>query len=107
MTREKALKLIELGYKITHRDFDKGEFIKKHKEGNYINQDGAIFNANQFWLIRKGEPWKNGYKIYESKKSTAQDVQNLHIPPKTRNNNSRKAYRNTELPYKGNFSHLP
>jgi len=66
MSKEEAVLSMAMGDKVTHRFFEKGEWMSM-KDGMIILDDGATCTPYEFWEKRKGFGWSDGYSIYKEK----------------------------------------
>lgn len=63
MTKEEAIQAMQNGEKITHQYFSKNEWMTM--EGNrIILEDGCSLWAHEFWEIRNGIGWNDGYSVF-------------------------------------------
>ena len=66
MTKEEAIQAMKDGKKVTHNYYSEDEWMTM--EGNRIVlEDGCSCYAYEFWEIRHGFGWNDGYSIYEFK----------------------------------------
>ena len=65
MTRKEAMAFaISVGKPIRHNSFSKGEFVQdKGKE--LVDEEGTILPQQEFWAIRSGGSWENGWEEYK------------------------------------------
>jgi hypothetical protein len=71
MTKQEAKTAMSYGRKVTHRLFDKGEYIRMREYGNIARTDPSIYwlsdkhqvTARMFWNDRSGEHWNDGWEI--------------------------------------------
>jgi hypothetical protein len=56
MTREEAFSKENEGLQLTHRFFDKCEFVMV-KDGIYFLEDEITQTAEEFWFSRTNEAW--------------------------------------------------
>jgi len=68
MTREEAISICRSGKKITHEYFSDDEFVE-YSGGQFFTEDGYPMGQlwNEFWTIRTGGCWENGWSIFETK----------------------------------------
>ena len=64
MTKQDALKALEDGLKITHRYFSNDEYIKKEDNDFYKDEQNCYLPINEFWNMRQGKNWDDGYSIF-------------------------------------------
>lgn len=67
MTKEEAKKALNEGKKVSHKYFSDKEYIVK-TEGKLQDERGYLFSEALFWMDRSSAPWKEGWKLYETKK---------------------------------------
>ena len=63
MTREEAIAyVISTGNPIRHTFFEKDEYIRFDRTKRcLIDEDGVILPYNEFWSIRSGSYWEDGW----------------------------------------------
>ena len=72
MTKQEAIKAMSEGRKVTHRYFDKDEYVKMREYGSVAKTDPSIYwlsdkhqvTATMFWNDRSGEHWNEGWEIF-------------------------------------------
>lgn len=72
MNRYEAKLALSEGKKLTHNSFYKGEFIylecinpnTTSTKYGIIFEDGTTQDENEFWSMRDGYQWDNGWKIF-------------------------------------------
>lgn len=72
MTKQQAIEEMKLGKKVTHRYFDKDEFIRMREYGSIPKIDSSIYwlsdkhqvSARMFWNDRNGDHWNDGWEIF-------------------------------------------
>ena len=70
MTKEEAIQAMLDGKKVTHRYFEKGEymFLSDKKTNTYQFEDGCEIDAVDFWRShRNDECWEEDWEIFEEK----------------------------------------
>ena len=67
MTKLEAKEAINNGKKVTHRHFDKHEFIMLAKDGSgmYETEEGYLINPSIFWIDRRNQTFDNDWEIFE------------------------------------------
>lgn len=65
LTKIEAMKLLQQGKKITHRNFAKDEYIKQCDGQYYFDEDGLMLNRLDFWKYRTEKIWESGWGIFE------------------------------------------
>ena len=70
MDKEKALKVLEKGGKITHVHFTDNEFIRKHPKStaHYLDEDDNVLSIKDFWRFRQSGKWLNNWETYVEKR---------------------------------------
>jgi len=63
MTKEQAKKALWDGHKVSHRHFSPEEWVKSESAINYIFEDGVKQPIENFWAMRKGIGWGDGWSI--------------------------------------------
>jgi hypothetical protein len=63
MNKQQAITAMKSGEKVTHRDFTPREWIKDTGL-KYEFEDECTCSYNEFWQLRKGKNWEDGWKIY-------------------------------------------
>ncbi len=64
MGKSEAIEELKKGNKITHNYFSEGEFVTSNKEGTvYTFEDGVQMTSQDFWQLRNGFGWNNGYSL--------------------------------------------
>lgn len=65
MTKQEAMAFaISTGKSIRHNSFSKGEFVQ-YKNRELIDEEGIILPQKEFWVIRSGCSWENGWEEYK------------------------------------------
>ena len=65
MTKQEAMAFaISVGKPIRHNSFSKGEFVR-YKGKELIDEEGTILPQHEFWAIRSGGSWENGWEEYK------------------------------------------
>lgn len=64
LSKAEALQLMQSGEKITHKWFDKNEWMTI-KNGKLLLEDGVVCDIKEFFLYRDSESWKNGYSLFK------------------------------------------
>lgn len=65
MTRNEAMAFaISVGKPIRHKSFSKGEFVQ-YKGKELVDEEGTILPQQEFWAIRSGGSWENGWEEYK------------------------------------------
>lgn len=65
MNRSEAMSFaISTGHPIRHNTFSKGEFVR-YKGNQLVDEEGAILPRHEFWNIRSGVLWENGWEEYK------------------------------------------
>lgn len=72
MTKQEAIKAMSEGKKITHRFFDKDEYVKMREFGNVAQTDASIYwlsgkhqvSATMFWNDRSSQHWETDWSIW-------------------------------------------
>ena len=65
MTRFEAAQALKAGKKLTHRYFDKDEWVMGTDDGNYIMEDGVKCTAMEFWKWRTNPVFNIDWEIYK------------------------------------------
>ena len=71
MTKEEAIIEMKAGYKVTHLNFDDGEFIRMvlpdHRCDIIQDEECNTYSFDLFWKERigTGTSWNEGWDIYE------------------------------------------
>ena len=66
MTRYEAKQAINEGQKVTHTYFTDEEFIGRSQEnGQLIDENGIALNESDFWSLRAGASFDNGWSIVD------------------------------------------
>lgn len=66
MNRNEAMSFaISTGMPIRHNSFSKGEFIQ-YKGKELVDEEGNILPQQEFWAIRSGGLWENGWEEYKN-----------------------------------------
>ena len=62
MTKQEAMTFaISTGKPIRHNSFSKGEFVQ-YKDKELVDEEGLILPQQEFWAIRSGGSWGNGWE---------------------------------------------
>ena len=65
MTKQEAMAFaISVGKPIRHSSFLKGEFVR-YKGKELVDEEGTILPQHEFWTIRSGGLWENGWQEYK------------------------------------------
>lgn len=65
MTRNEAMAFaISTRKPIRHQTFSKGEFVR-YKGKELVDEEGTILPQQEFWSIRSGSFWENGWEEYK------------------------------------------
>lgn len=64
MTKEEAIKLMELGALLTHKSFSEEEWVTIDSDGSYLFEDGVKCAPEEFWQWRQDESWEIGWKVH-------------------------------------------
>ncbi len=65
MTRKEAMTFaISVGKPIRHSSFSKDEFVR-YKGNELVDEEGTILPQQEFWAIRSGSFWENGWEEYK------------------------------------------
>lgn len=65
MTKQEAMAFaISVGKPIRHKSFSKGEFVQ-YKGKELVDEEGTILPQQEFWTIRSGGSWENGWEEYK------------------------------------------
>lgn len=65
MTKQEAMAFaISVGKPIRHNSFSKGEFVQ-YKGKELVDEEGTILPQQEFWAIRSGGSWENGWEEYK------------------------------------------
>lgn len=67
MTKQEAIEAMKSGKKITHRYFDKADWMTM-VDGHIIFEDGISIEEYLFWQYRKTKGWEDGYEILQDNK---------------------------------------
>jgi len=63
MTRDQAIKAIQEGKRLTHRHFSPEEWVTC--DGDYYKfEDGGKCPKDEFWGLRTGLPWEDGWSLF-------------------------------------------
>lgn len=66
MTKQEAMAFaISAGKPIRHNSFSKGEFVR-YKGKELVDEEGTILPQQEFWAIRSGGSWENGWEEYKN-----------------------------------------
>lgn len=63
MTKDEAIKFMDLGFKVTHQYFAKDEWMCKFDENNYQFEDEILCEFEEFWYFRDDAGWNLNWKI--------------------------------------------
>lgn len=64
MTKQEAMAFaISVGKPIRHNSFSKGEFVR-YEGKKLVDEEGTILPQQEFWAIRSGDSWENGWEEY-------------------------------------------
>jgi len=74
MTKQEAIKAMSDGMKVTHKYFDKDEYVRMRQYSSVPKTDPSIYwlsdnhqvTATMFWNDRSGEHWEKDWSIYSS-----------------------------------------
>lgn len=65
MTRNEAMSFaLSAGKPITHKYFGKGEYVR-YQGKELVDEDGIPLPQNEFWAIRSGDFWEDGWSEYK------------------------------------------
>lgn len=65
MTKKEAIAFaISTGNPIAHKFFTAGEYVRYRGE-DLMDEDGVILPNDEFWLIRSGGDWEDGWEEYK------------------------------------------
>ena len=64
MTKNEAIELMDQGRKVTHRYFTSDEWMCKFGY-LYKFEDDCLCSINDFWVLRDGDSWDDGWSEYE------------------------------------------
>ena len=65
MNRSEAMTFtISTGNPIRHNSFSKGEFVR-YEGKELVDEEGTILPHQEFWTIRSGGSWENGWEEYK------------------------------------------
>ena len=56
---------ISTGKPIRHSSFSKGEFVR-YKGKELVDEEETILPHQEFWIIRSGGLWENGWEEYKN-----------------------------------------
>lgn len=65
MTKQEASQAINEGKKVSHRFFDKHEYIEGIGDNNIRTEDGFTLTFDEFMSYRPQEEWNEGWKIFQ------------------------------------------
>lgn len=68
LSKEQAIEAMKAGKKVRHRYFTDDEWVRLRYPdvaGVYEFEDGVICRAREFWYIRRGPEWEDGWEIVE------------------------------------------
>lgn len=66
MNKKEAISFaISTGKPIRHSSFSKGEFVQ-YKGKELVDEGGIILPQQEFWTIRSGGLWENGWEEYKN-----------------------------------------
>lgn len=66
MSRNEAMSFaISTGKPIKHSSFSKGEFVR-YKGKELVDEEGITLLQQEFWAIRSGGSWENGWEEYKN-----------------------------------------
>lgn len=65
MTKQEAIELMMQGIKVTHRYFDKGEWMTM-RYGKIKLEDGVTCSPELFWFYRNDSSWNEGYELFST-----------------------------------------
>lgn len=64
MTKEAAIEAMEQGgYKVAHRFFSEGEYIRSVDDEYYKDEEGTWIPKKDFWEYRTKQEWETGWRI--------------------------------------------
>lgn len=66
MTKQEAIEQMNDGAKITHRHFDKDEWMTI-RYGRLVLEDGVKCSLETFFSFRTDESWNDGYELFTTK----------------------------------------
>lgn len=58
-----AIKAMNIGYKVYHKSFKKGAFIRHMSEELYIDEDSKIYSESDIWYIYRKQEYERGWYI--------------------------------------------
>lgn len=65
MNKKEAMSFaISTGKPIRHSSFSKGEFVR-YKGKELVDEEETILPHQEFWTIRSGDSWENGWQEYK------------------------------------------
>lgn len=65
MNKKEAISFaISTGKPIRHSSFSKGEFVQ-YKGKELVDEEETILPHQEFWTIRSGDSWENGWQEYK------------------------------------------
>jgi hypothetical protein len=67
MTKLEALEELSKGEAITHVNFTDEEYIEQSlaSANHYLDENGYYLEIGEFWALRSGAAWDDGYSIYK------------------------------------------
>ena len=64
LTKEAAIEAMEQGgYKVAHRFFSEGEYIRSVDDEYYKDEEGTWLPKKDFWECRTKQEWETGWRI--------------------------------------------
>lgn len=65
MNKKEAMSFaISTGKPIRHSSFSRGEFVR-YKGKELVDEEETILPHQEFWTIRSGDSWENGWQEYK------------------------------------------
>lgn len=64
MTKQEAIEWAKCGAKVTHRYFDKTEWLTILENGDYLLEDGVVCSKFEFWRWRTSEDFDTGWDFF-------------------------------------------
>lgn len=65
MNKEEAIESLNAGNKLTHRHFNKDEWVKKISRHYYQYEDGYDTRISYFWVLREEANMLDGWSIFK------------------------------------------
>jgi hypothetical protein len=67
MNKDQAIHALGAGRKLTHRNFTPKEWMTFERGTGYIFEDGCVCATHEFWQMRSGPSWDDGWSIFEGR----------------------------------------